>query len=444
MDTIIRNGLIITADGRFPGSIGIKDGAIGAIYKAGEEPTAAEVIDAKGLAIVPGVIDMHSHHREGSEPGFEYKDTIYTATLQCAAAGVTTSVAMPNVNPPPRIGRVSNSFRGIEEVKMVVWQLLLRASISLWASMMLILPASAESLNVMVFQGVQNWPILAAQEKRMFAKYNLTINKMIAPNSTELRNGLKEGRYQIVHTSVDNAVAMAEHQGADIAVILGGDNGWNDLYVQPEITGYNDLIGKIAIVDAVDTAFAFQLYQMLKIKNIDKSLVNIKAVGATRFRLSAITTDKTISASMFNLPFSLQAERSGLKKLDTATDVIGPYLSTTGFVMRAWGNAHRAVLVRYIQAYLDGLAWVLDPENKQEATSILAKDLGITADMAETCYAIATDAKNGFAKQAEIDMEGLRNVLKLRAEQHGDWGGTPPSPQRYLDLTFYNDAIQSR
>ena len=47
MDTIIKNGLIITADGRFHGSIGIKDGAIAAIYEVGEEPSAAEVIDAK-------------------------------------------------------------------------------------------------------------------------------------------------------------------------------------------------------------------------------------------------------------------------------------------------------------------------------------------------------------------------------------------------------------
>ncbi|MEP9375938.1 dihydroorotase family protein [Aquabacter sp. CN5-332] len=122
MDTIIKNGLIITADGRFQGSIGIKDGAIAAIYEVGEEPAAAEVIDAKGLAIVPGVIDMHSHHREGSEPGFEYKDTIYTSTLQCAAGGVTTSVAMPNVTPPPNsLDLLNKQFAIYERDAVVDW-----------------------------------------------------------------------------------------------------------------------------------------------------------------------------------------------------------------------------------------------------------------------------------------------------------------------------------
>ena len=91
MDTLIRNGLLITAKGQTPASIGIKDGRIAGIYAPGEEPEANEIVDATGLAILPGVIDMHSHHREGSEPGFEYKDTIYTSTRQCAAGGVTTS-----------------------------------------------------------------------------------------------------------------------------------------------------------------------------------------------------------------------------------------------------------------------------------------------------------------------------------------------------------------
>ncbi|WP_137922091.1 dihydroorotase family protein [Hydrogenophaga sp. 2FB] len=101
MDTLIRNGLIVTPQGRRIASIGIQDGRIAGIYEVGTEPNAKEVIEADGLAVVPGAIDMHSHHRQGSLPGFEYKDTIYTSTQQCAAGGVTTSVAMPNVQPPP-------------------------------------------------------------------------------------------------------------------------------------------------------------------------------------------------------------------------------------------------------------------------------------------------------------------------------------------------------
>jgi dihydroorotase len=101
LDTLIKNGLVITADGRFAASIGIRDGRIAGVFESGSEPSAKETVDATGLAVLPGVIDMHSHHRQGSEKGFEYKDTIHTATMQCAAGGVTTTVGMPNVVPPP-------------------------------------------------------------------------------------------------------------------------------------------------------------------------------------------------------------------------------------------------------------------------------------------------------------------------------------------------------
>lgn len=122
MDCLIRNGLVITPNGRFEGSVGIKDGLIAGLYEPGTEPAAETEIDAKGLAVLPGVIDMHSHHREGSEPGFEYKDTIYTSTRQCAAGGVTTSVAMPNVTPPPNtLDLLKKQFAIYERDAIVDW-----------------------------------------------------------------------------------------------------------------------------------------------------------------------------------------------------------------------------------------------------------------------------------------------------------------------------------
>ena len=94
-------------------------------------------------------------------------------------------------------------------------------------------PANAETkLTIMVFQGVQNLPFFAAQAKGFFAKRDLSVDIKIAPTSDELRNGLAEGRYQIVHGGVDNGIALAEVAKADIAIIVGGDNGWNQLYVQ--------------------------------------------------------------------------------------------------------------------------------------------------------------------------------------------------------------------
>ena len=302
-------------------------------------------------------------------------------------------------------------------------------------------PAGPARLTIMVFQGAQNLPLFAAEHTGAFARNNLAVERKIAPNSQELRDGLAAGRYQIVHTSVDNAVAMAEQAKVDIVVVMGGDNGWNDLFVQPGIGSYADIKGKTVIVDAPDTAFAFQLYHMLKMHWVARSEVTVKPVGATRLRLEAMTSDRTIAASMLNLPFSLQAERAGLKKLATATDVIGPYLSTTGFTLRTWSKENPDTLTRYIRAYVAGLRWALDPANRAAAIELLAKGLDIPAELAQASYAVATDPKGGFMKDAQIDMEGFRNVLRLRAAHNGDWGGKPPAPDKYIDRSFYEKAL---
>jgi len=62
-----------------------------------ERHEANEVIDAKDLLAIPGLIDTHSHHRD---PGFTHKEDARSATAAAAAGGVTVTMAMPNVNPP--------------------------------------------------------------------------------------------------------------------------------------------------------------------------------------------------------------------------------------------------------------------------------------------------------------------------------------------------------
>jgi ABC-type nitrate/sulfonate/bicarbonate transport system substrate-binding protein len=307
-------------------------------------------------------------------------------------------------------------------------------------------PAAAADtpLTVMVFQGVQNLPLLAARAQGFFAKRGLAVDIRIAPGSEELRNGLAQGRYQIVHTAVDNAVAMAEVAKVDVAVVLGGDNGFNHLFVQPEIRSYQDLRGKTMVVDAPDTAFALQLYKMLKLNGLQKGDYAVRPVGATFKRLAAMQQDKTAAAAILNAPFSIAARRAGLKDMGTAVAAIGPYLSTSGFVLRSWGTANADVLTRYIGSYLEGLRWALDPANKAAAVDLLAGWLKVPPDVAAECYAIAADPAGGLARDAKLDLDGFANVLRLRAEIEGQWGGTPPSPEKYIDLSYYRRAISGQ
>jgi dihydroorotase len=74
----------------------IEEGRIRAIGD-GIPAAGAEVVDARGLCAVPGLVDMHVHVRE---PGLEYKETIATGTAAAAAGGFTAVASMANTLPP--------------------------------------------------------------------------------------------------------------------------------------------------------------------------------------------------------------------------------------------------------------------------------------------------------------------------------------------------------
>jgi dihydroorotase len=75
----------------------IEDGRVAGLLERGEErPSDVEVLDATGLIVSPGFIDLHTHLRE---PGAEYKETIATGAAAAVAGGWTSICAMPNTDP---------------------------------------------------------------------------------------------------------------------------------------------------------------------------------------------------------------------------------------------------------------------------------------------------------------------------------------------------------
>src|SRR6266540_4415060 len=298
--------------------------------------------------------------------------------------------------------------------------------------------AAQTQLKVMVFPGLSNLPIFAAQHKDLFAKQGLAIELLNTPNSDVLRDGLAKGDHQVAHAAVDNAVAMVELAKADVVIVTGGDNGFNRIFVQPEINGYADLRGKAVVVDAPNTAYALLLYKVLKDHGLNKGDYTVRPVGGTTARLEAMTKDKAnAAAGVLNPPFAFRAREAGLKDMGPAAKAIGAYQVGGAFVMRDWAKANSDTLVRYISAYVEGCRWALDPANKAEAIALIADRLKLTPEVAAQSYAVATDPPGSVAKDAKFDMEGFKNVLKLRAEIEGQWGGNPPPPEKHVDLSHY-------
>lgn len=97
--TLIRGGRLIDPaqglDGRY--DLLLEGDRVAAVAPAGQlKAQGAQVIDAGGLVVAPGLIDIHVHLRE---PGQSHKETIASGTMAAAAGGFTTVCAMPNTTP---------------------------------------------------------------------------------------------------------------------------------------------------------------------------------------------------------------------------------------------------------------------------------------------------------------------------------------------------------
>src|SRR5262245_36333593 len=93
--TLIEGATVVLPTGSVRTSVLLEGTKIAAV-DAAIHTVADEVVSARGLHLLPGVIDDQVHFRE---PGLTHKEDLHTATRACAKGGVTTFLEMPNTIP---------------------------------------------------------------------------------------------------------------------------------------------------------------------------------------------------------------------------------------------------------------------------------------------------------------------------------------------------------
>jgi ABC-type nitrate/sulfonate/bicarbonate transport system substrate-binding protein len=319
------------------------------------------------------------------------------------------------------------------------------AAISLAAGAFALAARSAaiaqEVLGVNAFPNAKALPLHAGIAKGIFARRGLRLDLELTEGATAQRQDFAAGKFQIVHSAIDNAIYNIEWAKLDNVILSGGDQGMNEFFVQGDIKSFADLRGRILVVDAPNTAYALQLKKILAQNGLKSGDYMIKPVGAGVLRLKAMLGDKSNAGAILNLPFTVQAEQAGMRSLGRTTDMLGPYLGAGAFAMRRWAENNRGLLERYLAAYIESLRFVRDPANKAENIALLMTKLSLPVDVAERTYELLLDPDFGFTRDAKFLPEGYRNLMALRAEIENRHA-TPDSGAEYVDLSYYNDAVK--
>jgi ABC-type nitrate/sulfonate/bicarbonate transport system substrate-binding protein len=248
---------------------------------------------------------------------------------------------------------------------------------------------------------------------------------------------IMEDRYALATTAFDNIVAYAEGQGEfaapgfDLVAFLGVHSGLNSLIARPEIGTVEDLRGRTVAVDALGTGYAFLLFGLLEGRGLLPGRdYSVLSVGSGERRLEALESGKA-QAALMSAPSDLRALASGCRMLGDATQVFGRYQGSVYAARRVFARNHADELARFARAIKGAHAAVYaDPAGSLDI--LRARLQGVSDNDAARIYARLTSSAGGLAPEAETDVEGVRNVLALRARWSGrDWA--PGDPAKYVE-----------
>lgn len=96
-ELLVRGGTVVDAAGERRADVLVRGGTIATVGPGLEAPPGAQVLDAGGCLVAPGLVDLHTHLRQ---PGAEEAETVESGSRAAARGGYTAVLAMPNTEPP--------------------------------------------------------------------------------------------------------------------------------------------------------------------------------------------------------------------------------------------------------------------------------------------------------------------------------------------------------
>ena len=235
----------------------------------------------------------------------------------------------------------------------------------------------------------------------------------------------------------DGPIAAVE-QGMDIAMVASSSKITHMLMGGKNYKTWEDLRGATIGSSTLTSGTAFVLRRALKTKGLeyprDYKLLN---VGGTTSSFAAMSAGQ-IAAAMLAVPNAFQAQEAGFNTIGRIADIFPTYLLSAYSVRRSWAEKNRPQVVRFLKAVLRAKKWF--EEDRKAAVQFLAKEFELKPSLAEKGldYYLTNQA---WHPELDIEMDGLKTVIDIYAEQTG-MKGPIPNPEKYVDLSYLRQALK--
>jgi ABC-type nitrate/sulfonate/bicarbonate transport system substrate-binding protein len=165
--------------------------------------------------------------------------------------------------------------------------------------------------------------------------------------------------------------------------------------------------------------------------------------GSSPERAAALRAG-SLAATLLTPPVDQKVlDDGGTRRLDLSTNVVRHYAWGGEAVREDWAKANKPRLLAYMRGWIKASRWSHDPANKEDVIRILARDAKIENRYARIMYETYLGPEGQpVAKDGELDDLAFRALLADMTEA-GQIGPPVPSPGKYLDRTYWEEARRS-
>jgi NitT/TauT family transport system substrate-binding protein len=312
-----------------------------------------------------------------------------------------------------------------------------------WLILLVLLPSAAVAQERVKFPiGVSSkvlgyGHLWAAWRLKYFERDGLDAEVVLMRGTAPAVQAMIAGSISAGLVANDGPIAAVE-QGMDIVMIAASSKLTHMLIGGKNYKTWEDLRGSTIGSSTLTSGTAFVLRRALKVKGLeyprDYKLLN---VGGTPSAFAAMSAGQ-ISAAMLAVPNAFQAQEAGFNVIGRVADVLPGYLLSAYSVRRSWAEKNRPLVVHFLKAVVRAKKWF--EQDRKAATDFLAKEFQLSPSLAEKGldYYLANQA---WPPELEIDMDGLKTVVDIYAEQTG-MKGPVPSPEKYVDQSYLRQALK--
>jgi ABC-type nitrate/sulfonate/bicarbonate transport system substrate-binding protein len=282
-------------------------------------------------------------------------------------------------------------------------------------------------------------PLWVATKKGFFDQQGLDVQLVLLRGVPMTLQALAAGSLHSGSGGPEPYIEASE-RGLDFVVTGGIINGMAQFLIAGRnYKTYEDLRGTTFGTSSLSGGIITALKEALKLKGLEypRDYKLLVIAGGYSANLAALQSGQ-IAATTVAVPLNYAAEEAGLNIIGRQSEGI-PYFQTNALVTRrSWAEKNRQLAIRFMKAMLLTFRWMY--QNSDAAIDFLSKEMQLKPMHARKGWEFYT--QNRFwPPDGDVTMEGLKNNIRIYAEQSGAKGPLP-NPAKYVDQSYLRDALK--